>query len=89
MSFDLERDCGDIDVACYSIEGGARAQVEVRGWLHPRLGECTLHFGVLSGPRSGEWKSPLEEKSVQWPEGVTAIDGKACQFRCLKWVRGG
>uniref|UniRef100_A0A7S2Q7K2 Pyruvate phosphate dikinase AMP/ATP-binding domain-containing protein n=1 Tax=Zooxanthella nutricula TaxID=1333877 RepID=A0A7S2Q7K2_9DINO len=77
--FDLEGDCGDVDVACYSE--GAKLKVELRAWLHPRLGKCTLHFGALQGSRSGDWKPPLEQKGVEWPAGVQAVDAKACQVQ--------
>mmetsp|Transcript_17376 Transcript_17376/g.40527 ORF Transcript_17376/g.40527 Transcript_17376/m.40527 type:complete len:1562 (-) Transcript_17376:127-4812(-) len=78
-TFDLERDCGVVTVACYSEDGGSKATAEVRAWLHPRLGPCMLHFGVLKGPRSGEWMCPTKASSVKWPQGVTAVDDKAGQ----------
>ena len=32
-------------------------QVEIRAWLHPRLGECLMHFGVFEKPQSRSWTS--------------------------------
>eukprot|EP00931_Biecheleriopsis_adriatica_P065295 TRINITY_DN39875_c0_g1_i1.p1 TRINITY_DN39875_c0_g1~~TRINITY_DN39875_c0_g1_i1.p1 ORF type:complete len:1562 (+),score=396.94 TRINITY_DN39875_c0_g1_i1:71-4756(+) len=83
-SFELERDCGSLDVACFSTDGGKTAKAELRAWLHPRLGECLLHFGVFAGPRSGQWTSALEQKSVQWPAGIVKADEKACQVKLEK-----
>jgi len=79
-SFELERDCGAIDVVCYSAEGGTVAKVEIRAWLHPRLGACSLHFGVLQGGRKSEWTCPADAKSVTWPEGLEKVDAKAASL---------
>jgi alpha-glucan,water dikinase len=80
-SFVLERDCGDLDVSCCVGPKSDEAIVDIKAWLHPRLGECLLHFGVLSGSRSGKWECALDQKAVKWPEGITAVDKEACQAK--------
>ncbi|CAE7208792.1 R1 [Symbiodinium natans] len=54
--FELQGDFGSLDVACIS-EGDSRAKVQIRAWLHPRLGECMLHFGIFEKPQSRHWTS--------------------------------
>jgi len=83
-TFDLERDCGHLDVACAAADGGASADVQVRAWLNPRLGETMLHFGVLAKPQSGQWSCPEDFKGVKWPAGITKVDGRACQVPLQK-----
>mmetsp|Transcript_54501 Transcript_54501/g.116427 ORF Transcript_54501/g.116427 Transcript_54501/m.116427 type:complete len:1571 (-) Transcript_54501:182-4894(-) len=84
-TFELERDCGEVDVVCSADDNGSLAKVELVGWFHPRLGNCVLHFGVLKGARSSEWSSPIDAKAVSWPEGLTRIDDKACQIQLESW----
>lgn len=81
-------DFGSMDVSCFS-EGG-KAKIEIRGWLHPRLGECLMHFGVFEKPQSRQWTSVLgprgakadlrseakEIKCVEWPSDLTKVDEK-------------
>lgn len=78
-TYDLERDCGSVDISCFSVEGGNQAKVEIRAWLHPRLGKCALHLGVLKGGMSSEWLCPVNVKEVSWPAGVSKVDEKAAQ----------
>eukprot|EP00928_Gymnodinium_smaydae_P040513 TRINITY_DN27468_c0_g1_i1.p1 TRINITY_DN27468_c0_g1~~TRINITY_DN27468_c0_g1_i1.p1 ORF type:complete len:1602 (+),score=466.16 TRINITY_DN27468_c0_g1_i1:144-4808(+) len=84
VSFELENDCGTLDVSCSSLEGGKKAKASLRAWLNPRLGDCLLHFGVFKGPRSGQWTSPMEHKCVEWPAGLVKVDDRACQIPLQK-----
>eukprot|EP00933_Yihiella_yeosuensis_P052011 TRINITY_DN49998_c0_g1_i1.p1 TRINITY_DN49998_c0_g1~~TRINITY_DN49998_c0_g1_i1.p1 ORF type:complete len:1139 (+),score=240.32 TRINITY_DN49998_c0_g1_i1:3-3419(+) len=83
-SFDLERDCGEVDVSCFSTDGGSGAKAEIRAWLHPRLGECALHFGIFANLRSREWSCALNNKDIQLPDGTVKVDDKACQVTLRK-----
>jgi len=80
-TFELERECGHVDVAVYSQQDGTIVTVEVVAWLHPRLGECVLHFGVFPTARSWDWVCPLKQKNVTWPGGIIAVDDKAAQLK--------
>ena len=85
--FELQGDFGSLDVSCIS-QGQSRAKVEIRAWLHPRLGECMLHFGVFETPQSTEWTSATQIRSVDWPSDMRKIDHQACQASLRKMTGG-
>jgi len=85
--FELQGDFGSLDVACIS-EGDTRAKVQIRAWLHPRLGECMLHFGVFERPQSRQWTSATKISAVEWPSDLRKVDDKACQIT-LRKMEGG
>mmetsp|Transcript_50002 Transcript_50002/g.119389 ORF Transcript_50002/g.119389 Transcript_50002/m.119389 type:complete len:1561 (-) Transcript_50002:177-4859(-) len=86
-SFALQGDFGSVDVSCVS-EGNDKAKVEIRAWLHPKLGECLMHFGVFEKPQSRQWTSATSISSVQWPSDLTKVDEKACRMK-LEKMEGG
>ena len=82
-AFELQGDSGSLDVACIS-KGHSRAKVEIRAWLHPRLGACLMHFGVFETPQSREWTSATQINAVQWPSDMRYVDHQACQAALRK-----
>ncbi|CAE7711158.1 R1 [Symbiodinium sp. CCMP2456] len=86
-AFELQGDAGSLDVSCMSL-GDSHAKIEVRAWLHPRLGDCVMHFGVFETPQSRGWTSATEIHSVEWPSDMRKVDSQACQIPLCRMEDG-